>query len=413
MKNNKINLISLIVNTFIFLVLIFVSLSYFYPEIMNIENKKWNLLKLQNNYKDLNSNWLSYVNFKKIHLPETTNYEKRILFKIWHDFYSKNFINSDSKFKLYKDFLNNLDQDIKWKLKKDYDKKHNQIYSIIPIYVEWINDINSETLSDFKFINNIEQLLYDNNLTTNSQIWIKSLDKVKDYSENSKVKSDLGSDIYSITLPLSIKGKKKNIINFLQEIYNMWIVHKWNIKKGEPDLVITNSNNFVEVDSIKMDKYIDDLPSLSVQDKDKSLIQLLKTSKEKDDDFKMDVKLVFYVQWLPNYKIKQDILNVVWNISEDLKKSLSKKQLEELDSTNYNYIISKVKTLESLNKKDKLILIQLNEIDSYLKWLDSKMKLIVKDTNLDKNLLKNYNYIQRLKTVFSIINQKLEWFTKK
>ncbi len=413
MKNNKINLISLIVNTFIFLVLIFVSLSYFYPEIMNIENKKWNLLKLQNNYKDLNSNWLSYINFKKIHLPETTNYEKRILFKIWHDFYSKNFINSDGKFKLYKDFLNNLDQDIKWKLKKDYDKKHNQIYSIIPIYVEWINDINSETLSDFKFINNIEQLLYDNNLTTNSQIWIKSLDKVKDYSENSKVKSDLGSDIYSITLPLSIKGKKKNIINFLQEIYNMWIVHKWNIKKGEPDLVITNSNNFVEVDSIKMDKYIDDLPSLSVQDKDKSLIQLLKTSKEKDDDFKMDVKLVFYVQWLPNYKIKQDILNVVWNISEDLKKSLSKKQLEELDSTNYNYIISKVKTLESLNKKDKLILIQLNEIDSYLKWLDSKMKLIVKDTNLDKNLLKNYNYIQRLKTVFSIINQKLEWFTKK
>ncbi len=412
MRNKNAIILWLIINIIIATVLISLVIFYFVPSIFSIEDEKTVLWKLKVSYNLLVQRWLSYKDFKSMHSPDTTTYQKKILLKISPDFYNKYFINSTSwtweKNKLYKDFLNNLDEQLKGELKDKYDKKQKEILSILPIYTEnW--GVDEWQMSDFKFINNIEDLLYKYNLTTESPIWIKDIKKVKEYSNTHNMNSDLWSDIYVIKLPLSIEWKKKDIINFLQEIYKKWyVVKEFNKKTWEYTLKIMNSSQFMELSSIEMDKYIDSSPSVNAENKNKSLIDVLKTTYQKNQDFKLDTNLLFYVQWLPNYKIKETILNTLSSI----KNTNNKTELKKLQTTNYLYLKQRLAKLLIKNKKDQLKLRQLNEIDTYLKWISKDILSIIKNTQLNKDLLKNYNKVSSYKSIFEIISKKLDSFEK-
>jgi len=410
MRNKNAIIIWLIINIFVAIILISLVIFYFIPSIFSIEDEKKDLWKLKVSYNLLIKRWLNYKDFKSMHSPNTTTYQKKILLKISPEFYNKYFINSGTgeNDKLYKDFLNNLDEQLKGEVKDKYDKKQKEILNILPIYTE--NDsVNQWWMSDFKFINNIEDLLYKYNLTTDSPIGIKDIKKVKEYSNTHNMNSDLWADIYVINLPLSIEGKKKDIIDFLQEIYKKWYLAKeFNKKTWEYTLKIMNSSQFVELSSIEMDKYIDNSPSVNAENKNKNLIDVLETTYQKNQDFKLDINLLFYVQWLPNYKIKETILNILWNI----KKTVNKNELEKLQKTNYLYLKQRVSKLLIKNKKDQLKLRQLNEMDMYLKWISKDILSIVKNTQLNKDLLKNYNRTINYKSIFEIISKKLDSFEK-
>jgi len=410
MKNNRNTAIAVfVINIIIFLVLLILILFHFYPEIVKIEEMKEDIKTYKENYNEIVTKWLEYSDFKKVRGVSISNYQKKILTKIDQDFYNKNFINNWSEFKTYDEFLKNLDEKIKGDLKEKYDEKHDKIYNIMPIYVDSVSwNVASEwTMSDFKFVNLVENLLYKYNLTTTSPIWISDIQKVKEYS-NTKNNSDLWSDIYKITLPLKIEWKKKKIISFIEQINKMWKVHKTENNHWVMELVIDDNSNFIEVDNIKMDEYIDSSPFILPSDKDKSLIDILKASDQKNEIFNIELELVFYVQWLANYKIKEEVLNVLGKLDANL----DKENREKLARTNYNEVKKRLQTLKWKNKWDQLALRQLNEIDIYLKWISPKVSAILKDVSSWKKLLESFNKAEKYKGIFAIISAKLDTFDK-
>jgi len=409
MKNNKNTVVVIfVINIIIFLVLLVLILFHFYPEVLKIEEMKEDIKTDKENYNEILTKWLKYSDFKKVRGVSISNYQRKILTKIDQDFYNKNFINDLSKFKTYDEFLKYLDEKIKGDLKEKYDEKHDKIYNIMPIYIDSISwNVSSEwTISDFKFVNLVENLLYKYNLTTTSPIWISDIQKVKEYS-NTKNNSDLWSDIYKITLPLKIEWKKKKIISFIEQINKMWKVHKTENDDWTVELVIDDNSNFIEVDNIKMDEYIDSSSFILPSDKNKSLINILKTSDQKNEIFNLELKLVFYVQWLANYKIKEEVLNVLGKLN-----NLSKEDKEKLARTNYNEVKNRLQILKWKNKWDQLVLRQLNEIDIYLKWISPKVSTILKDVSSWKKLLESFNKAEKYKGIFAIISAKLDTYEK-
>ena len=408
MKNKKNTVIvSFVINIIIFIVLLSLILLYFYPEVMKIEKTKEDIKTYKENYNEIITKWLKYTDFKKIKNISLNNYERMILSKISVNFYNENFINN-GKFKTYEEFLSDLDSKIKWDLKESYNEKHDKIYNIMPIYVDNYIGLpeNKGTISDFKFVNLVENLLHNYNLTTTSAIWIINIEKVKEYS-NTKTNSDLWSDIYKITLPLKIEGKKKNIVKFMKGINEMWKVHKEDINWVK-ELVIDDNDNFIELEKIKMDEYIDSSPSVSPDEKEKWLIELLETSDQKNEIFPLEVKLLFYVQWLPNFKIKQEVLKVLWPIKIQWQKNNKIK----IEKDNYNAIKARLQKIKLENKDDKLVLRQLNEIDIYLKGISSKVKAILKDIATWKNLLESFSKAEKYKSIFHTISTKLDTYDK-
>jgi len=409
MKNNKNTVVVIfVINIIIFLVLLVLILFHFYPEVLKIEEMKEDIKTDKENYNEILTKWLKYSDFKKVRGVSISNYQRKILTKIDQDFYNKNFINDLSKFKTYDEFLKYLDEKIKGDLKEKYDEKHDKIYNIMPIYIDSISwNVSSEwTISDFKFVNLVENLLYKYNLTTTSPIWISDIQKVKEYS-NTKNNSDLWSDIYKITLPLKIEWKKKKIISFIEQINKMWKVHKTENDDWTVELVIDDNSNFIEVDNIKMDEYIDSSSFILPSDKNKSLINILKTSDQKNEIFNLELKLVFYVQWLANYKIKEEVLNILGKLN-----NLSKEDKEKLARTNYNEVKNRLQILKWKNKWDQLVLRQLNEIDIYLKWISPKVSTILKDVSSWKKLLESFNKAEKYKGIFAIISAKLDTYEK-
>jgi len=411
-RNKNIIIVGLVITTIIFAILLLLILTYFYPKIMEIEDKKVEVENLLKEYNYLNTKGLPYTEFKKIKDPKTSLYQQKILAKIDKNFYEKNFLNNSNKYPSFLDFLSSLEKQINWDLKEDYDKKHDKIYNVLPIYSDSSDEVKTGLLSDFKFINMIENLLYDYDLMSESPLWIKKIEKLKNYTETEN-KSDLSSDIYVIELPLDIEWKKKNIIDFLKYIKTMWnieICTKENVKKWEygckyeDQLIINNPTIFTELNSISMDKYIDSSPYISMEDKDEDLLDILTKTPQRNERFNMEIDLLFYVQWLPNYKIKESISNVILK----LPKNLSEKDLQKLSRINFYSIKDRLKKLQIKYKNNKLISQQLNELDWYMKSIEKDIRSISKSLNKSEDLMSTYNKVEKYKWIFSLISDKLD-----
>jgi hypothetical protein len=122
--------------------------------------------------------------------------------------------------------------------------------------------------------------------------------------------------------------------------------------------------------------------------------------------------LNFYVQWLANYKIKEEVLNVLWKIQKDTLWSLSKEEIEKIKKTNYVEINTRVKKIKLKVKNDKLALKQLSQIEIYLKRIWKDITKILKDVASWKNLLESFDKSEKYKSVFSMISNKLDKLDK-
>jgi hypothetical protein len=66
------------------------------------------------------------------------------------------------------------------------------------------------------------------------------------------------------------------------------------VEKKDDKLIINNLNNFVEITNIQMSDYIDSSTSVNTLDKDKTLIEVLKNSDQRNEMFELEINLVFY-----------------------------------------------------------------------------------------------------------------------
>lgn len=333
-KINKIKrrlISSLIINS---IVLIIVSILIYLQidPINEIGAKKEETNILLNEYNKNISYWITFADFnnKKSALTDIDSYKKNILdiLDIW--FYNKFFINTwtDS----YENFLLNLWKSINEKIwSKEFKDKQKLLSTILPIYSN--SALMDWTITDSTFINNIETLIDKFNLSTSDSITVSDIIAVEDLNTKKNRKSLLDSEIYYFKLPLKLTWTKKDVIDFIHYVENVWFIQ---ISGNDINLYKDSSDNYewqvAEIESIKIWSYLDS---------DKSTINKWSFTdfiKNNQWNEKLDIEIVlnFYVKWLASYKV-QDYVNLLnknyTKLSKDTTSLISK-----IDQNNPNFI---------------------------------------------------------------------------
>jgi len=412
----------LIINILIFSWIIFMLNSYFYPEYKKIEDKKTDLENIKNEKLELSKYWLKYEKFKLLfNKNKKTNWE--YINNIYSDptkefksTYISNLVSSWTG--SYNDFILKLDEKIEER-KEDLSKSNIKevVEKILPFYKSSSN-FKDKWITDFEFINYIENILYNFQLEYEWNIWITNL--VSEEEKNNKQKnSELSWNIYSFNLPLKITWTKRDIINFLYYIENIWSVsftkkwdsikikemsyynvlidNKWKTKNNDfKDMeAIFNwkkdifNNILVTIDSINFNDYIDN--SLQIRKiKKESFISFLKKW-QWDEEYNIDIKLKFYVKWQEIIKIK-NYINKTINRYNIIKTSLFSwikywKNIKTKKTNSINY------SIKQIEKYSSYIL----SIDKDIKELSDSKKIKNEIWNLYKKS-ENYNRIFELKS---------------
>lgn len=390
--------------------LIIFSFSVLYPKITVIENKKETTKTVFNELNTVSSKWINYWEFNSMKSAWALNsYQKELLNSVDVNFYTENLENNTDK--PYLAFIEEKLQELNNPIEKEkFKKKENQIINLLPPYSESeVNGANN-LLSDFKFINYIENLLATFSLEYTNEIGISEIHLVEDFSEKWK-KSSLDTDIYYIPLSLSLEGTKYNIINFLY-----FIEYVWNIKIEENELNIHNQNNdnflyrrvkillkndqpnsnnnsssyienynifenqLIDIQDIEFGEYLDESKEPTILDTQSIASRVKET--QANEKMSIEVSLHFYVKWVQNIKIIDHLKLYVSYFNTT--KSLIAKQMwsKDLDTREKNMM--------------KAMQADINEMSQTLKWINIS---ISKQENLNEALKDAANYTNILHTM--------------
>lgn len=347
----------------LFLILIIVFFTYLLPSLLKIEDNKSIALNLKWELENIEKKWVSFEDFKKLSNKSTNDkFTLEILKVIDEDFYKNNLVNNS--WSNYKDFLVEKKSELEKLTNWNYSQQHELVWLVLPTYSSEVSWLESNTLSDFEFINYVESILETFNLKTNNSIWINKLDIIDDYSIWSLAWEWIESNMYYIPLNLTLEGKKSWIIDFLYFIENVWNISLFedkiwlNINKYltnvslEWDLLNKWYNLFehqmIDIDRISMDKYIDSSYNLRPELYDfKELIK----SEQWNEKFSINLVLKFYVKGFPLIEIEnminksldlqKEALALVWNKLKTVNKS----------SLEYKKLLSYQETLKWLQKE--------------------------------------------------------------
>lgn len=394
-------ILSFILSIIVFIILLLLSL-YVYKEVLKVQETKSDFNKVLNSYNSIKKKGLSYddftvlikrKNFESEDLLKELNdeYTASLLEKIDKNFYDSSFINTWNV--SYIKFLENTKTQIEESnIKEDYIAKEKQILSILPMYVSEGEFYTEDWLTDFKFINYIENLLRKFNLVTSSSIWIS---EIKLVSNNLKSEKDINlqdSGVYYTPLKLNLVWTKANILKFLNYVNQVWSVIEEN-----GDIIIKDNNQITEITSVKMKYYIDDSNLIDKKD----LLDLIINWTQSNDKYEIEAELNFYVVWVPLYKIKEEVEKVIWKTSKE----------------KYNYYVlessvqQKIEKL--LNTNDRFYLNNLDKINTYLGTIKKDIITISWKVNKWENLEKEFKKVLEYKDIFLLIERELNDISNK
>ncbi len=419
----------LVINSILLVILIFSIIFWFYPEYSDVEAKKVNFSETLEKYKNMEKNWIDFSILKTNAIDQLREEKKKWKNKKEEVIANLEILkNSESTFdnllkekrntkNTSKKFIDFLDEK-ELKIKEQVNSKQNiilekKIENILPSYIE--KDETISTLTNFKFINYLENLFFAFNLKNDWALWIGNIVAIDNLWKN-KVKAD---QIFYIPIKLKLEWKKGNIINFLYYIENVWRIElkkgekleidfknndffddNYNVKKYLANSKIYNfeenneenndnkniyNNLFADIEEIKFPKYPDRKLEEHSSNSELSFIKYL----QKDqfiDEYKLNLTVKFYVKWLPRYKLTEEI---VWLISKFSKVS---KEIE---------VELKKQETKKLENRD---IVNYSKLFSLKKYLNKKKKDVVnlkKSLKKEKDLIKVYNSTKE-------INEKLE-----
>lgn len=321
---------SVIIHIFFYTILLVVSLyllvSFFYPKIISLEQKKDLTRNLYQSIQDIEKSWVTFEEFQALsNNVEKSPYVTEVLKNIEKDFYSENLKNID--FQKFSDFLEakkvELNSD---EVKEILEKRDEKIVQIFPSYSDNYISTQDDSLTDFKFINHIESLLETFGLSYSDSVWIKNLVLIDDFISQNANERSLETNLFYIPVKLTLTGNKTGIINFLHYIENVWkvyvedkdikiykdtflnkngrkIILEWdNRKETYPGFSKYNiyENQIVDIEILKMEEYIDS--SNEIRDGEDLLTFVKRT--QWDEKVEVEAKLNFYVKWFPHYKLE-------------------------------------------------------------------------------------------------------------
>lgn len=390
-QNNKIKskLVAQLTVNWIISVVLLVLLYLYIPSIDEISDKKIATNLLFDDYSKTTKEWLSFTDFNlnKVSLWNLDSYKKNILISLDSSFYNKFFINKWNT--SYESFLTTLAKSTNENiLSNDFKQKQNLISTVLPVYSN--SALTEWTITDSTFINNIETLIEKFNLYTSDSISISNFFPVEDISVDSKKnnKSVLDSEIYYFKIPLKLTGTKKDIINFIHYLENVWSIWiSWNNIKIHKDSLSNYEWQVAEISSLKIASYIDsDTSTIYTWD----FANFLKNN-QWNEKLDIDLAINFYVKGLAAYKV-QDFVN-----SLNIEYGKISKETQSL--------ISKI------NQKDPNLIVVFNKVSSIKKYLDTIKKdvsdLFVKSKKWD-DLGTIYSQAYKLKTEITNLSAILE-----
>jgi len=403
---------SVIFSGVFFLTLIAIFFISLYPDVQEIWEKKQELIRVFDSYNTIVANGLNYGQFKKNIAPSIdSNYDKLLLENVDESFYSQHFTNTWSL--SYDVFLDGIEQKIaNIKSSDEYIQKDTYLNAFLPNY-DKTNSFGDDTLTDFYFINHVENLLYWFNLSYSGEIGVGNIVNI-DESENtspnqSTARDDLQEDIYAIPLDFKIVGRKSDIVDFLHYFENVsrisisdggFLVHNDEFIKKRIDGPLFASeyniyeNQLSEITSLFLDTY----PDSSARSAE-SLATTMKTVLW-SERYEMEVSLNFYVAGVPGYKMQNYINNffdtytLVWN---DLKRDTQKFLAQR-----YKY-----------QSSDKIVAIQgLQSLESLMASFEEDIKnlrrLSANPQNIEKAYSQSVEFTKQLEKIQQSYNSKLE-----
>lgn len=205
------------------LIAVFVMIQYIIPGIQQVEAEKSETMQLYNKLQDISNKGIDFTTFtstyrsiyKSIPDSDKNSFQKNLVENLKEKFYNDYFKNeTDSNYQMY---IKELGEKYTW---ADLDEKREEkISDILPEYSENSYE-NWQFLTDFKFVNYIESLMYTFNLSYNNPIWIGSLEVADNY-EIDKTSTSLDKNILYIPLELDVTWRKSSILSFIYYLQNV------------------------------------------------------------------------------------------------------------------------------------------------------------------------------------------------
>jgi len=386
MKRTKKQKNSIILGFTITIIIFIVSIFYiaynFFPIISSIEKKKNDVFNIQEKIKSTKIEWLKYDVFKSLSTElslknniNNSTYLKKLLLKTDEKFYKNNFINTGSI--SYNQFLKNKDIEISKALEKASIGLEKDINKILPNYSSTpLSYWNENILTDFKFINYLEELFNWFNLEYKWGLGISNLQNYYKWDD------DLDTSIFYISLSFNLDWKKKDIINFIHYFENVWYIKIiWNKLKLQKDYFIPKNtifswnnkdnyniynNQIADISYIKIPKYLDS--SYIPRDKSTSFTSFIKNDiTQSDENINVNIGIRFYTRGIANYIIKKQV-NLILNNFNGLSKNIIKK-------------LKDPKIVKSKNSKDILFINKLKKLNNTISWFQKNISLIRKKIN--------------------------------
>lgn len=298
------------------------------PKVTSIEKMKLETKDLYNNLTKIEKTWLTFQEFKDFNNTWTNSKViEEILKSMTEDFYNKNLVNKT--YASYKEFLENKSTNVNSiENKKLIEEKTQKISKILPLYSDSSIDFSENSLTDYKFVNYVESIIETFNLNTTNPIGISKVDLLEDFTLTEAKGDSLDSNIYYVPLTLGLKWTKSWILDFLYFIENVgninieennininnnyWFLSKnWVKKVLEWDKQNPSYNIFehqiIDIEKISMSDYID---STYVSKGDSNFRDFI-VKTQWNEEYEINVNLLFYVKWLPTYKIEEFISNIL------------------------------------------------------------------------------------------------------
>lgn len=394
-KNPKFVIAWSVLTLTIMIMFALIFLLYIYPNIEEIQNEKNEVKGIVDNYENIKLKWISYEDFRaqKLSWSKLKDlYLQNILKEVDINFYKNNFENA---------WKENFDTFMTNKQKEINEKKNNPDFinslelnkKILPSYTESYNQDDSWIMTDFKFITYVESILHTFNLEPSDKgIWIWDLNLLPKYNITSETKSWLESNIYYIPYTFNITWLKKDVVDFIYFLENVWSVtlldNQW-IKVGNDSFINKSldwfwwnnilENPIIDIQSIDFPKYFN---SLSTVNNDSNFLEFLKKT-QWNEKISVMIDVRFYVKWLPEYKVKESVMTL---------------------SSSYDSLLQDYTNLMTKNKQSWTIpsedLVNVEKWLKYLQELGDKIKELKADT-WDINIV--YSKVIEYNKILSII----------
>lgn len=331
-----------------------------FPKIQDIEAKKENLVTLYTQFEEIQKSWLSYEQLQTAVTEgwwKQDAFTKNLLTKVDKDFYTEHMSNSLEWD--YVSFLNSLSEQVfEFKSSQEFKDRESTIDTLLPYYSPE-NIFNDDELTDFHFVNYIENLLYTFNLDARGDIGVGNIQKVAKQTWEKIHTWDEG--IFAIPLSFQVVGRKSDMVEFLHYFENVgsiviqdnevavyddeFIARKFQWERQRQDYNIYR-NQASDIESLFLTQY----PDSSAIKSDEDLISLMKWD-QAQEKIQADIVLHFYVAGVPWYKMEDFIKNFLedfntlsWEIKRDAGRY--KTQIYNFDDGER---IRAISTLESLS----------------------------------------------------------------